>query len=189
MIKLHVTKKLLAKLQIDDQGYLLGHLKANPRKEDYDGTESLLSGWHANLVTVQRKNCVFLIHDETRFPVFIPGLLKADLKDLDYFFDDCFMNTLLKCGATNEQLETASSHILLLQIDAQTDRSVQATMNHMIQEIEYMIWYEQVNVVDITGYRVGAKLADRPCSVGKQKEFKWPKRDMLALLDRLGKHP
>lgn len=180
MIKLHVTKKLLAKLPVDDKGMLPGH-----RKEDYDDKESPLSGWHANLVTIQRKNCVFMIHDETRFPVFIPDLFKTDFKGLDYFFDDCFMNTLLQCGATHEQLETASKYISLLRIDTETDRSVQGTMNRMIQETQHMIQYYGTNVADILGYRVGANLADRPCRINKGKDFRWPRREMLALLDRL----
>lgn len=185
MINLHVTKKLLAKLPIDEGGMLPGHLKSKHRQVSGKGVDGPLSNWHANLVTIQRRNCVFLIHDETRFPVFIPGLLKADFAGLDWHFDSCFINTLLKCGATQEQLEAASDNIGFLKIDSQCDRSVQATMNRMIQETEHSIIYNQVNVAEITGHRVGAWLADRPCNVKGRKDCIWPKREMLALLDKL----
>lgn len=71
MITIHATKKLSAKLPsgispIDSTG-TTSELDNNP-----------LSGWHANLLILQRRNCVLLVHDVTRFPLFIKGLLKAD---------------------------------------------------------------------------------------------------------------
>ena len=75
MIKVHATKKLLAKLPLDAEGFL-------PSKYDLpaSGTDTLhsedswLSGWHATTFQMQRRNCLLFVHDKTRFSVFIPML-------------------------------------------------------------------------------------------------------------------
>jgi hypothetical protein len=61
-----------------------------------------LGSWHANLLTLQRRNCILLVHDETLFPLFIPCLTKPDFKALQWHFEDVLMNTLLKAGACHE---------------------------------------------------------------------------------------
>jgi hypothetical protein len=66
-----------------------------------------LGSWHANLLTLQRRNCILLVHDETLFPLFIPCLTKPDFKALQWHFEDVLMNTLLKAGASHEHMETA----------------------------------------------------------------------------------
>lgn len=153
--------------------------------EKETATPSLLSGWHANLLTLQRRNCVLLVHDQTRFPLFIPALTKPHFANLDWWFDDALMNTLLKCGATDQQMDKAWQQVQRLQIDTTCDRSVQGTMNQMAGDIEYSLHYDGVNVAEIAGYRVAAWLADRPCTVKGGKDCIWPIRAFLALVDSL----
>jgi hypothetical protein len=186
MIQLHVTKKLLAKLPIDHQGLLpvqtanqgcfrdsqASTLAANP-----------LSGWHANLLLMQRRQCIILIHDTTRFAVFIPCLTKPDFANLNNLFIDCFINSLLKCGANQVQLETTQQLMAPLQIDSVCNRSVQGTMNRMAGDIENFLHYDQVDVSQITGNRIGAWLAARPCNIKGQKDYVIPVEPMLGLLD------
>lgn len=180
MIRLHCTKKLLGKLPINEGGRI--EAKLNRGYAANDGGTSLLSGWHANLLLIQRRQCVIFVHDTTRFCVFIPALKKADFADLDYLFEDAFMNTLLKCGADDALMNAAHAGLSPLVCDSDCDRSVQGTMNRMAWEIEHMIHYHGVNFAEITGYRVGARLANRPCNVKSQKEVVWPDRAMRELL-------
>ena len=123
MIKLHATKKLLAKLPLDEKGLLPRQGNNQWLFEKTNVVDNPLSGWHGNVLTIQRRNCIFLVHDETRFPVFIPCLKKPDFTALDYHFTDSFMNTLLKCGATEEQMENAHNLLEPLQIDSDCSRS------------------------------------------------------------------
>ena len=91
MIKIHATKKLLAKLPLDDNG-MLSSSQANP--EAHLGTDSPLGDWHANLLTVQRHNCILFVHDATRFPVFIKELRKPDFAELIWHFEDGFATSV-----------------------------------------------------------------------------------------------
>ena len=147
--------------------------------------QSKLGSWHANLLTIQRRNCLLFVHDQTRFPVFIPALTKPDLVNIDWFFEDVLMNTLLKCGATQEQLDTAAALLQPLAFVGGTDRSVLGTLNQLGQDIEHIIYFDALNVADMAGYAVSAWLADRPCNVKGQKDCIWPKDAFLELLDRL----
>lgn len=129
MIRIHCTKKLDTKLPLDSSARLKRKLPI-PHAAN-DEPESPLSGWHANLLTIQRRNCVFFVHDSTRFPLLATCLTKPDFAELDWWFQDALMNTLLKSGANQAQMDAAESALAELVCDLECDRSVQATMNRM----------------------------------------------------------
>jgi hypothetical protein len=145
-----------------------------------------LGGWHANLIVLQRRNCVLLVHDATRFPLFIKGLVKADFANFDRLFADALMNTLLKLGANPTQLDNAAALLSPCRFDTDCNRSVQGTLNQMAGDIQHMLLFEQADLDAICSYRTGAWLADRPCTVKGQKDCIWPDKAMLALLNQLG---
>ena len=180
MIRLHCTKKLLAKLPLHEGGRLKS--KRSSAYPANDGEESLLSGWHANLILMQRRQCVLLTHDATRFPVFIPALKKNDFAELDWHFTDVFMNTLLKTGADNALMERAHAAMGPLLCDNDSNRSVQGTMNQMSGDLEHKLWFDSASVMDLAPYSTSAWLADRPCSVKGMKDCIWPVRAMHKLL-------
>ncbi|WP_111642265.1 DUF6933 domain-containing protein [Marinimicrobium alkaliphilum] len=182
MIRVHSTKKLLTKLPIDERGRII---QTHPGTDAAnDGQDTLLSGWHANLIILQGRNCVLMAHDATRFPVFIPCLKKADFAHLDHLFIDIFMNTLLKAGATDAQMQIAHNALAPLVLDSQCDRSVQGTMNQMAQDLGHSLWYNNAKVADLLPYSTSLWLADRPCTAKGVKDCIWPIRAMLALLDK-----
>lgn len=186
MITIHATKKLLAKLPVNEQGLL-------PKDRRFDDAQlagssslpSMLGSWHANLLTIQRRNCVLFVHDDTRFPVFIPALTKPHFARLDLCFEDALANTLLKCGANDQQLDKLHAAFQPLQFDSVCNRSVQGTMNRVGQDADWYLHYDGVKVAEITGYRLSAELADQPCNVKGQKDCIWPKAAFLALIDGL----
>ncbi|WP_210398141.1 DUF6933 domain-containing protein [Motiliproteus sediminis] len=184
MILLHATRKLFERLPLGEQGLL----EATPRSEWLFEAESIeanpLSGWHGNVVTYQRRNCLLLVNDETRFPLFLPALTKPDFAELNDRFVDALMNTLLKCGADQDQLDAAQRLLRPLQIDTLCNRSAQATLNRMSQELEHALHYDNINVAEITGYRQGAWLAQTPRNV-KGQGVLWPQKAMLELLSGL----
>lgn len=183
MIKIHATKKLLAKLPIDEQGYLPPDKSALPlAAEDVDAKENALSGWHANFITLQRRNCILFVHDTTRFPLFVSCLTKPDFASLDWHFQDAFMNTLIKIGAGQAMMENAEPLLKALCFDTECNRSVQGTMNQMKGDIEHMLWFDNMKVEDISPYRAAAWLADRQCTIKGQKDCVWPIKAMAELL-------
>ena len=70
------------------------------------------------------------------------------------FFVDTLMNTLLKCGANDVQLEAAEQALRPLQVDTNCNRSVQGTLNRIKGDIEHLLWYDQANIADLSGYRL-----------------------------------
>ena len=180
VIQIHATKKLAAKLPADalrEPEAIAAEAKANP-----------LTGWHGNLLTIQRRNCVLLVHDATRFGLFIPALLKADFARLDWHFADTLMNTLLKAGMGEaelvraEQLLTVPGTACLLGFDTDCDRSVQGTLNQMKGELEHMIAYHGINISDSAPYSISAWLSNRPCTIKGRKDCLWPMKEMKTLL-------
>jgi len=181
MIKLHATKKLLAKLPVNKEGYLPIDKVSSSSSSAL--SENPLSGWHANLITLQRRHCILMVHDTTRFPLFITCLTKPDFANLNRHFEDAFMNTLLKLEANQQQLDTAISYLNELCVDSVCDRSVQGTINQMKGDIEHMLWFDSVDIADLSGYRTAVWLSDRPCTVKGLKDCIWPQ---VAMLDLLG---
>jgi len=192
MINLYCTQKLIAKLPVKE-GRLpdadrMQYKEIQP--ENKEGVVNPLSDWHGNLLTLQRRNCVLMVHNETRFPLLLIGLTKPDFADLDYLFADALMNTLLKLGANEAQMDAASALVSPLNIAKAHDRSVQGTLNQMKGDIEHLLRFNNTEIMDCSPYRLSAWLADRPCSVKSRepgapksrKDCIWPVEDFLALL-------
>ncbi|EWH09022.1 hypothetical protein DS2_14649 [Catenovulum agarivorans DS-2] len=180
MIELFCTQKLIAKLPVS-QGLLPEGIALNESL-----TEKILnnplSGWHANLLTIQRRNCILMVHNQTRFPLLLIGLTKKDFAVLDYHFADALMNTLLKLGADEEQMQAAQDLLAPVSIAKAFDRSVQGTMNQMKGDLEHFIWFDDLNIMDCSAYKLSVWLAKRPCTVKGQKDCVWPDKAMLQLL-------
>lgn len=182
MISLHCTKKLLTKLPLLENGRLPSQQPALSVVRD--SATNLLNNWHANLILLQRCQCVLFVHDATRFPVFVPALKKDDFAELDWFFQDGFMNTLLKVGAEDRHMKAAEKLLAPLVCDTNCNRSVQGTLNHMGQDIGYMLDYDNASLIDLSPYRTSAWLADRPCTTKGVRDCLWPGRAMLELLEK-----
>jgi hypothetical protein len=192
MIAIHATKKLYAHLPVVALMKQRGIEESAANALDSANAASRLprdnplSGWHANLLTLQRRNCVLLVHDATRFPLFMKSFVKADFANFDRLFADTLMNTLLKVGANQTQMNSASALLAPCRFDTDCNRSVQGTLNQMAGDIEHMLRFDHAKLDDICSYRTGAWLADRPCMLKGQKDCIWPDRAMLALLTQAG---
>ncbi|UCZ55560.1 hypothetical protein LGV61_07415 [Desulfurispirillum indicum] len=184
MITLHATKKLFDKLPLKEQGVLSPTGRSKYLYELPVLHDNPLSGWHGNLVTFQRRNCVLLLHNGTRFPLLIPNLTKPDFAELNFHFVDVFMSTLLKCGAEARHLDAAQHLLRPLQTDSGTSRSELSTLTQVKFETECMLDHDGVNIADMTGYSISAWLAGLFRSV-KEAGYIVPRDQMLALLDTI----
>lgn len=186
MIHLHASKKLFEKLPLNDSGLLFMTPRSQWLYQQPPLEHNPLSGWHGHLVTMQRRNCLFFVHDETRFSLFLPALTKPDFAELNDRFVDSFMNTLLKSGADEQHMTAAHKYLRPLQVDTQCSRSVQATITRARFELEYMLEDEPVDLAEMMGYRTGAWLSHFPRSVKGKKNMFFPDRAMLELLEQAG---
>lgn len=141
--------------------------------------------WQGHAFKLQRRHCVLLMHQQTRFPLLLVGLKKADFADLSFSFNDALMNTLLKMGASEKQLYTAQSILTPLQLKKASNRSVQATINLMKSSVEHLLWYQELNITQLSPIQTSLWLAERPCRVKGSKECIWPAKAMLAYLDSI----
>lgn len=178
-MRIHCTKSLAELLK------KAGHTVS----ADTDRVTSLsfIGSWHANVCTIQRKRCVVLCHDQTRFILTLPFATQKDLQKIDFWFDDLFVNTLLKSGIAPQIIEHAASGIASLEFDTKCDRSVQGTLNQVIQELKFMVEYDGLSMDDFPLYSMGVHLSQRPCRIKGMKETEciFPIHEMASLLKRL----
>jgi len=180
MIRLHVTKKLFDKLPLGSDGRLGSPGAASDVAND--DVESPLSGWHANLIRLQRRQCVLFMHDATRSALFLPALTKPDFARLDVLFRDALMSTLLELKADEAVLLRAQAMLGPLVCDRATDRSVLGTMNQAAQEIDHLLWFRELRLDELSPLLVNIRLAQTPRSVKGMKDCLWPIDEMFRLL-------
>ena len=172
---IHCTRKLYAKLP--------------ERGSATNGDTHPLGDWHSNLYTIDRRQCVLFCHDKTRFALFSAGLKKPDFENIDYLFNDLFINTLLKSGYPFETVEYAANLMQAADIvfDMNCNRSVLGTMRSVYHQDLYGALMRVNNVMDLLPYSTSAKLNDRPTRVKgmRTSECLWPKDEMRTLLESL----
>ena len=161
----HCTKKLYAKL--------LESVKEAELATSAIGTQAHWLNWHANIVTIQRRQCIIAVHDTTRFTLFIPCLTKKDFANLDEQFNDVLMNTLLKSDISPELVNVAATNYQPLTFETICNHSVQGTMNQVTQGIDYGLYYKNTSVAVI--------LSHRPRGVNGQKGYIWPNEEINNL--------
>jgi len=181
-MKIHCSKDLAEKLRkagwIVDGSYLgMGNQPSTD-----------IGDWHAHIFNMQRRQCILFCHDKTRFMLLFPIVTMKELKRLDYWFCDLLGNILMKSKIDPELTEfTVEITAEQIQFDTQSDRSVQGTMNRVIQELKYQLEYDGTRIEDLALYSTSVWLNDRPCKVKGMKvsEFLWPKRAMKDHLSEL----
>jgi Domain of unknown function (DUF6933) len=114
---IHCTKKLAAKV-------------GNVDKQPVTAT-SPLGSWHANLYTIDRRNCVLFCHDELRYTLFLPGLRKPQFAELGRWFRELFTASLAYMGMEDNPVRRAELALGPVQFDTSTDRSVLGSLNQM----------------------------------------------------------
>ncbi len=175
-MRIHVTKKLADKLTKAGHGI----------STTVDEHPSILGEWHANITTIQRRQCIVFTHDETRFTVALTGVTQKEIKALTFWFKDMLASTLFKLGFPEVLVEDAIEQIGELSFDTQCNRSVQGTLRTMIVDLESYTW-DGSNIMELGPYSLSACLCDRPCRIKgmKESEYLIPAREMRKLLERL----
>ena len=146
-----------------------------------------IGDWHANLLTIQRRQCVLFVHDITRYAVFIPCLTKPDFANLDLHFQDVFINSLMKAGVSMDLVDKATRFLMpeYTDYDTECNRSVQGTMRLMADDISWGLQYDNESINDLLPYSTSAKLSDRSCRIKGQKDCIWPIKAMIELLTNI----
>jgi hypothetical protein len=160
---IHATRKLAARLP---------DVSPDALQED-----SPLGSWHADRLIIDRRQCVFFCHDETRAALFVPGLRKELFADLGArSFRPLFSATLAAMGCPPHQVSQAELALGPIRFDTATDRSVLSSMRIVRQDLEGHL-ARVPNVLMLDPLAVALDLCDRPTSV----RGKWIRPDRLLL--------
>ena len=171
---IHCTKKLKDKL-----------VASNNTEQEVTASPSAIGSWHANLIVIERRQCVIFVHDITRYAVFIPCLTKPDFANLDHHFQDVFINSLIKAGLDFELIDKAANVITPFVFDTDCSRSVQGTMRLMSDDIKWGLQYNNQSITELLPYSESARVSSRPCTIKGQKDCVWPIKAMGELLSTI----
>lgn len=164
---IHATRKLAARLP---------KVSKEPIQE-----VSALGNWHADRLTLDRRQCVIFCHDETRAALFIAGLRKPQFAALGgEIFRQLFADTLAALECPQAQIQRALLSLGPCEFDTVTDRSVLSSMRVARQDLEAFIW-KFPNVLMADPVEASRRLTRRPVSVRGQ-HF-WPQDRLLELVE------
>ncbi|SIQ24843.1 hypothetical protein SAMN05421647_103158 [Marinobacterium stanieri] len=146
----------------------------------------MLGDWHANITTIQRRQCLVFTHDQTRFSIALTGVPQKEIKALTFWFKDMLASAMLKLGFPEVLVERAVVQVGELSFDTQCSRSVQGTLRTMIADLESYTW-DGSNIMELGPYSLSASLSDRPCRIKgmKESEYLIPAHEMRKLLELL----
>jgi hypothetical protein len=106
---IHATRKLAARLP---------EVSSQRLPED-----SVLGGWHADRLVIDRRQCVVFCHDESRAVLFLPGLRKTQFAELGMkWFPLLFTATLASLGCPDSEIARAQTALGRIRFDCATDR-------------------------------------------------------------------
>lgn len=159
---IHCSQKLASRLD---------NVSRDPLEET-----SPLGSWHGHLATFDRRQCLFLCHDETRFVLFLPGMRKEHFSELgNKWFRELFTATLAAFHCPDVQIRKAELALGPVRFDTATDRSVQGTLRVSILDLE--IWMHGTNVMEFDPIATSCRLCHRPVTI--RGKWLWPEKAML----------
>ncbi len=164
---LHCTQKMAGKLP---------EVSPTPLAE-----ASLMGSWHAHLYTIDRRQCVLFCHDESRYVLFLPGLVKVHFASLGLLHRDFFLASLASLGVRGVPLHRVAMALKPAQFDRNTDRSVLGSLRVARSDLDAFL--EDINVMDSDPLALSLRLNDRPVTV--KGEWLFPGKEMLSLVERL----
>jgi len=165
---IHCTKKLADKLPV---------VSTAPLNED-----SRLGSWHAQLYTIDHRQCILFCHDLSRYVLFLLGLRKPHFAELgSKWFRELYFATLQTMVCTQAQIRQVELSLGPVRYDTATDRSVQGSMRIVRQDFDS--WLMRVpNVLDLDPLAVSCDLNHRPARV--HGKVLWPEQVMQELVTR-----
>ncbi|MGK2907720.1 MAG: DUF6933 domain-containing protein [Desulfuromonadales bacterium] len=108
---IHCTQKLAAKLPEVSTASLF--------------ETSPLGSWHAHLYSYDRRQCVLFCHDESRYCLFLAGLVKADFAELGRLHRELFLATLVALCREHSILSVPETRNMTLcdELEAKTNQT------------------------------------------------------------------
>lgn len=165
---LHCTRKLAARLPD----------VSTARLEE----TSLLGSWHANLYSIDRRQCLLFCHDATRYCLVLPGMRPPQFKELGRCHRELFLASLTTAGAEKAVLKRIELAFGAARFDTGTDRSVLSSMTVARWDLEGLLM-RVGNILDLDPVVASRHLNKRPAMA--DRVLHWPEREMLERVAEL----
>ena len=154
MIQFHLSKVL----SIDMKMHIAAPLAINPGAMQ----------WYGHRVTIMRRKCVLMMELQSRYCMIFTGMTKPDFEDFpERFIDRMWREVVSICQLDDDQSEMLAELVLAVAQDqcfqAGHDRSVQAHIKQVVEEIEQAIHYRtgRLPVSDEEMFGLGVRVNER----------------------------
>lgn len=135
MFVIQCTKRLLEELKIDIY------------KETMPISNPIFS-WHSHFFILNRKKCVIVMNNKTRFNFILFGLKKADFINLDSLIIKGIRENLLAEGISDDIIDKYLEGCNKVTYATSSDRSIINQMNEMKRNIEYIFKRDKAEGVE-----------------------------------------
>lgn len=157
---------------------LLNKLKKTP--EPLVMEENPLFSWHANIITIDRRQIVVLTNDASRYTIVLPGLKAKDFANIDKLIIKAIRQVL---ESENISKDVINQYILRAGKTAFTktkDRSMVAKLNNACDETWVLAPY--LDMTQNVSPEV-SKIISRKLVTNSDKEYTYPNKDLFAGLE------
>lgn len=182
-MKIQCTKKLLDMLPTlpgspDDHPGDAGPQAAGSREADP------LFGWHANLVKVGRRQMLLMLNDYSRYPLFVYGVKRADLKNLPALFQQALTEIWLADGIDQPTVDRYLDLAGPIRITRSGSRSYVSNMVQLALDLPFYL--DEPGLLDesrLIQTRLSMRFSDRSEKIGRH--FLAPREALDERLERL----
>jgi hypothetical protein len=135
MLTIQCTKKLINELKIDIS------------KQELSESVPLYS-WHSHLFLFNRKKCVIVMNNLTRYNFILTGLKRAEFMKYDQIVMKAIAENLLAEGASGDTVDKYMKHCSSAIYCTTSDRSIISQMNEMIMVAEDWMSRDKYNGIE-----------------------------------------
>jgi len=145
MLTIQCTKKLIHELKIDIF------------KDEMLYSVPLYS-WHSHLFLFNRKKCVIVMNNLTRYNFIVTGLKRAEFMKYDQIVMNAIVENLLAEGASGGTVDKYMQHCSSVMYRTTSNRSIISQMNEMIMFAEHCMSLDKYNGIETDIQKLNRKL-------------------------------
>ena len=168
-MKIHATKKLLDALPF---------LVEDVAEEEVDS----LYSWHANLLTINRRKMVVLMHDQSRYIIVLYGMKAKDFKRMDVLFQEAIRQVFKSERINNDVIEKYIEAAGSITFRKTKNRSMTARLNQACDHV--WAYDEELTTTELVNVQVGKRASRFLVGDGS-----YPYEELFEALGRLTDKP
>lgn len=113
--------------------------------------EPSINMWHGSLKYINRKKCIIFMNDLTRYTIFLYGIKKKDLDQLENLFIDGLVDTLRSDNFPHESIMKLVDNIESFNIIKTNNRSVGGSIMDHFKTLPYIIDFSYAQFMEQQG--------------------------------------